>query len=367
MLLDNLKTYVEGQGVAWVDFCDTHRDELLRLLTDGDTAQLTAKVATTYPALSVGASAALDSAFLNGIADASGKANLVGGNLFSGSQLLEDNEFLVLLSDPNDLGRGYTVLGNAGETVQFGYNNAADEAYIWAFQSVPLKFGTAGADRGRFTADGRFAVNTLAPSAAAQMQIDSTTRGFLPPRMTTSQRLAIATPPAGLQVFDTTIGAPCVFDGTFWQVHTTATHLTLAGNFPVLSNVRSNVVDWAIPVVAGGTYHIRVLGQFQTTAGGTGGSIGFGPTIATGTYRGEFRGSVSAVSVATEVMVPITSNASFLTTAGVSAANVPHCISMDLIFVCTGSGSLLIAWGSETNGQTATLLAGSTLRYQRIA
>ena len=56
--------------------------------------------------------------------------------------------------------------------------------------------------------------STLLPSA--QLQADSTTRGFLPPRMTTTQKNAIASPAAGLQIFDTTLNRPCFYDGTTW-------------------------------------------------------------------------------------------------------------------------------------------------------
>ncbi len=50
---------------------------------------------------------------------------------------------------------------------------------------------------------GQASMGTASPNASAQMQIDSTTRGFLPPRMTTTQKNAIATPAAGLVVYDT--------------------------------------------------------------------------------------------------------------------------------------------------------------------
>ena len=52
--------------------------------------------------------------------------------------------------------------------------------------------------------------------ASAQLAVDSTTRGFLPPRMTTTQKNAIATPATGLQVYDTTLNRPCFYDGTSW-------------------------------------------------------------------------------------------------------------------------------------------------------
>ena len=57
-------------------------------------------------------------------------------------------------------------------------------------------------------------------NASAQLQIDSTTKGFLPPRMTTTQKNAIGTPAQGLMVFDTTLVKLCVYSGTAWETIT---------------------------------------------------------------------------------------------------------------------------------------------------
>lgn len=54
-------------------------------------------------------------------------------------------------------------------------------------------------------------------NASAQLQVDSTTKGFLPPRMTETQKNAITTPAAGLMVYDTTNNKLYVYDGTTWQ------------------------------------------------------------------------------------------------------------------------------------------------------
>jgi hypothetical protein len=54
------------------------------------------------------------------------------------------------------------------------------------------------------------------PVASAQLQVDSTSRGFLPPRMTTAQKNAISTPATGLMVFDTDLVRPCFFNGATW-------------------------------------------------------------------------------------------------------------------------------------------------------
>lgn len=54
-------------------------------------------------------------------------------------------------------------------------------------------------------------------SASAALQVESTTRGFLPPRMTTAQRTGIATPTAGLIVYDTTDNRHYGYNGTTWN------------------------------------------------------------------------------------------------------------------------------------------------------
>ena len=66
-----------------------------------------------------------------------------------------------------------------------------------------------------------FKIGTLADvhtsgNASASLQVDSTTKGFLPPRMTTTQKNAIATPAAGLMVYDTTLNVISYYNGTSW-------------------------------------------------------------------------------------------------------------------------------------------------------
>jgi len=58
--------------------------------------------------------------------------------------------------------------------------------------------------------------DATAVNASAKVQIDSTTQGFLPPRMTTTQKNAIATPATGLQVYDTTLNQMSYYNGTTW-------------------------------------------------------------------------------------------------------------------------------------------------------
>ena len=59
-------------------------------------------------------------------------------------------------------------------------------------------------------------VGTTTPNVAALLDITSTTKGFLPPRMTSTQRDAIASAPASLIVYNTTDNAISLHNGTAW-------------------------------------------------------------------------------------------------------------------------------------------------------
>jgi hypothetical protein len=68
------------------------------------------------------------------------------------------------------------------------------------------------------TGYGLFGGSTV--NAQAVLEARSTARGFLPPRMTTTQRDAIsATPVAGLTVYNTTTSKVQTWDGAAWQDH----------------------------------------------------------------------------------------------------------------------------------------------------
>lgn len=60
-----------------------------------------------------------------------------------------------------------------------------------------------------------------APVASAQLEMNSTTKGFLPPRMTKTQRDAISSPAEGLVIYqtDNTPGLRC-YNGTNWMRYT---------------------------------------------------------------------------------------------------------------------------------------------------
>ena len=64
--------------------------------------------------------------------------------------------------------------------------------------------------------DGNVLIGTSTNDASAIVNISSTTKGFLPPRMTNAQMVAIATPASGLMVYDTTNNKLNYYNGTAW-------------------------------------------------------------------------------------------------------------------------------------------------------
>jgi hypothetical protein len=63
-------------------------------------------------------------------------------------------------------------------------------------------------------------IGTDTDSAAAILNVASVTKGFLPPRMTTTQRDAIASPPVGLLIFNTTTNKLNVRGASAWEAVT---------------------------------------------------------------------------------------------------------------------------------------------------
>ncbi len=59
-------------------------------------------------------------------------------------------------------------------------------------------------------------INTTSPDNSAALDVTSTDKGVLVPRMTTTQRTAISTPATGLLVYDTTLGAFYFYSGAAW-------------------------------------------------------------------------------------------------------------------------------------------------------
>jgi hypothetical protein len=54
-------------------------------------------------------------------------------------------------------------------------------------------------------------------NSSSILDVASTTKGFLPPRMTTTQKNAISSPASGLMVYDSTTNKLCCYNGSTWN------------------------------------------------------------------------------------------------------------------------------------------------------
>jgi hypothetical protein len=107
-----------------------------------------------------------------------------------------------------------TALSSSGGGVKyFASNNGANGYHKWYYNQVQY----AQLSLANFLLDDS---GTITGAASTILQANSTTKGFLPPRMTTAQKNAITTPPTGLIVYDTTLNKLALYTGAAWETVT---------------------------------------------------------------------------------------------------------------------------------------------------
>jgi len=82
---------------------------------------------------------------------------------------------------------------------------------------VHLGFYIGGSEKVRITDAGSVGIGTSIPNASAALDVTSTTKGFLPPRMTSAQMALITSPAEGLMIYNTDYKLPFFYDGTDWR------------------------------------------------------------------------------------------------------------------------------------------------------
>jgi hypothetical protein len=107
-----------------------------------------------------------------------------------------------------------------------------DDGVLFVRSSTATRTGSAGSDyyldlgnivvrNGNGTAASTMSIGKSTVSVASSIfELVSTTKGFLPPRMTTTEKNAIATPAAGLVVYDSTLNKLCVRTASAWETIT---------------------------------------------------------------------------------------------------------------------------------------------------
>ncbi|SDE48918.1 hypothetical protein SAMN04487996_105183 [Dyadobacter soli] len=129
-----------------------------------------------------------------------------------------------------------------------------------------------------FTAQAQVGVGTISPNASAQLDVQSTTKGALIPRMLDSERTAIASPATGLLVYQTNGAAGFYyFDGTTWQPFmygvaaapagftATLASLSVTGSSTIAGYNQLYADGTGLNTVAG-TYTVPTTGRYHVSA-----------------------------------------------------------------------------------------------------
>jgi hypothetical protein len=102
-----------------------------------------------------------------------------------------------------------------GDTSNYAKKSSAiDGVEIAGFGGVGL--GAFGGINTFVVRSGSASLGATTANASAILDIVSTTKGVLFPRMTTTQKNAISSPAAGLQVYDTTLNQMSYYNGSSW-------------------------------------------------------------------------------------------------------------------------------------------------------
>ena len=135
------------------------------------------------------------------------------------------------------------------------------EARMRSIGSIPLAVGTSAFQQALYilNTNGAVGIGTIAPAGA--LDVTSTTLGFLPPRVTTTQKNAI-TGVAGMIVYDSTLGSLSTYNGTAWfdltastalsvATKTASTYTIVATDNVILADCTSNIITITLPTAVG--------------------------------------------------------------------------------------------------------------------
>src|SRR5262245_57149222 len=109
-------------------------------------------------------------------------------------------------------------------------------------------------------------IGTITPAATAQLDVSSTNKGLLPPRMTSIQRKGITNPAEGLVVYDLDLHSLTLFDGSKWVMLGQKQDLLsdAPGEFgTVVANTQGTCYGQAM--VMGSDHSIYIAGEFFST------------------------------------------------------------------------------------------------------
>ena len=164
-----------------------------------------------------------------------GKVNSATNNTFTGYQAGSltssgGNNTAVgyQAANTNTTGTKNTIIGATADVSSSALSNATALGYnAIVGQSNSIVLGATG------TNQPNVGIGTTTPASSALLELSSTSKGMLIPRMTSSQRTSISSPATGLEVYDTDSGYAFFYNGSSWKgdkTYTASNGITSSGS-----------------------------------------------------------------------------------------------------------------------------------------
>ncbi len=258
-----------------------------------------------------------------------------------------------------------------GTTWLLGGNTLGTEQSLGSKDNVALPIITNNQERMRITADGRIGIGTNAPSNSAVVEISSSTKGFLPPRMTASERDAISSPAKGLIVYVTTASQEGYWysDGTRWipLISTVSANSTIVTRYKTSdesvssSNVLQDDDHLFATVGAGEVWEVEGMLDFSSASATP--DVAFGLSIPTGaTFKLSYHSNDGS---ATGFRAGVLTSGS--ATVEIPAGGSAVVFVRGIVVVGSSSGTVRLQWAQNTSDATATTArSNSYLKFTRI-
>lgn len=100
-----------------------------------------------------------------------------------------------------------------------GHSTDTSSSIQYRYRAAGTAANTSPTVVAKMTNTGSMVLGGSSINANAILDLTSTTKAFMPPRMTTTQKNAIASPTAGMVVYDSTLNKLCVYT-TAWETVT---------------------------------------------------------------------------------------------------------------------------------------------------
>lgn len=268
---------------------------------------------------------------------------------------------------------GYTAENAANKDIDGTFAANSDTKYpsqkatkTYVDTGLVLKADLSGGNNfsGLQTAVDGIVAGASSLSASAILEIVSTTKGFLMPRMTRAQREAIASPAQGLKVYDTTLNTECVYSGSSWlftyNLLTTAIQASTSTTYAAITELTSV----SLPA---GTYifETQAICRSSATTEGIGLRLGAG-TATIGAVSIQWLISQAANGTAQCFQYNQLATATNITSASAVAANQDYPVTGRGVFTITAAGTVALQIRAET-GASVSIRPNSILTLRKIA